>query len=147
MKKILLLAISTTLYTAGFCQSITGSWKRVSTTLEYKNGKKEDMQKNVQSGLPCTAGTKYYFKADGTHYTQSPAGCEVVDKMSKATWKQVGSTLTVVTGTDLKLKTGGTTYILSFSGNTVTLVHVYTDAENKQTGTKVKKISIVYQKI
>ncbi len=130
-----------------YSQTIAGTWKRTSTILEYADGKKEDLQKSMQSGLPCTAGTKYIFKADGTHYTQSPAGCEMVDKMSKATWKQNGSMLTVVTASDSKLKTSGTTYTLSFIGNTVTMVHVYTDAENKITGTKTKKIIIVYQKI
>jgi hypothetical protein len=129
-----------------FSQSITGSWKRISTTLEYMNGKKENLQKTLQANLPCTAGTKYFFKTDGTHYTQSPAGCEAVDKMSNATWKQNSNTLTVVSTSDTKLTTGGTTYTLSFSGNTVTMVHVYTDAENKITGTKVKNITIVYQR-
>jgi hypothetical protein len=147
MKRILGTAIFITIAAAGFCQSITGTWKRTSTILEYADGKKEDLQKNMQSGLPCTAATKYIFKADGTHYTQSPAGCEMIDKMSKATWKQNGNMLTVVTASDIKIKTGGTTYTLSFSGNTVTLVHVYTEAENKASGTKVKKLLVVYQKI
>ncbi|GAB2826299.1 hypothetical protein [Ferruginibacter profundus] len=146
MKRISLTLFFITITTAGFCQSITGTWKRTSTILEYADGKKEDLQKSMQSGLPCTAGTKYFFKADGTHYTQSPAGCEMVDKMSKATWKQNGSTLIVVTASDIKLKTGGTAYTLSFSGNTVTMIHVYTEAENKVTHTKTKKITIVYQK-
>jgi hypothetical protein len=147
MKQILITTFCTLLYSAGFCQSITGSWKRVSTTLEYTDGKKEDLQKTMEKGLPCTAGTTYIFKADGTHYTQSPAGCEVVDKMSKAVWKQEGNRLTVTTGTDKKLNTGGTTYTLSFKANTVTMVHVYTEAENKQTTTRVKKLTIVYQKV
>jgi hypothetical protein len=147
MKQILITTFCTLLYSAGFCQSITGSWKRVSTTLEYIDGKKEDMQKVMEKRLPCAAGTTYFFKADGTHYTQSPAGCEVVDKMSKAVWKQEGNRLTVTTGTDKKLNTGGTTYTLSFKANTVTMVHVYTEAENKQTTTRVKKLTIVYQKV
>lgn len=147
MKKILFTALFVTIATIGFSQSVAGTWKRTATTLEYQNGKTEDLQKTLQANLPCTAATKYFFKADGTHYTQSPAGCEAVDKMSKATWKQNGNNLTVVTASDTKLKTGGTTYTVSFSGNTMTMVHVYTDAENKVTGTKTKKITIVYQKI
>jgi hypothetical protein len=147
MRKVSITALLIMVAGLGYSQSIVGAWKRTSTILEYADGKKEDLQKNVQKGLPCTAGTKYFFNADGTHYTQSPAGCEMVDKMSRATWKQTGSTLTVVTASDIKLKTGGTTYILSFSGNMVTMVHVYTEAENKVTSTKTKKLIIVYQKI
>lgn len=147
MKKISLVIFATLLLQVTYCQSVTGTWKRISTTLEYQNGKTDDIQKAMTTNLPCAASTKYFFKADGTHYTQSPAGCEAVDKMSKATWKQSGSNLTVVTASEAQLKTGGTTYVLSFSGNTMTMVHVYTDAENKMTGTKTKKITIVYQKI
>lgn len=145
MKKILFIAILTTISIAGFSQNITGTWKRISTILEYQNGIKEDLQKTLLTNLPCVAGTRYFFKADGTHFTQSPAGCEALDKLSKAIWKQTGSTLTIITSSESKLKTGGTTYTLSFSGNTMTMVHMYTDAENK--ASKTKKISIVYQKI
>jgi hypothetical protein len=147
MKKIVVTTIFINIALAGFSQSITGTWKRLSTLLEYQNGKKEDVQKALLTNLPCVAGTKYFFKADGTHYTQSPPGCEALDKMSKATWKQTGNNLTIVTASESKLKTGGTTYTLSFSGNTMTMVHVYTAAENKDTNTKIKKITIVYQKI
>jgi hypothetical protein len=147
MKKICVVFLLITITRFGYGQTIVGTWKRTSTILEYPDGKKEDLQKNMQSGLPCTAGTKYIFKTDGTHYTQSPAGCEMIDKMSKATWKQNGNTLTVATASDNKIKTGVTTYTLSFSGNTVTLVHVYTEAENKISSTKVKKLLVVYQKI
>ena len=143
---MLTLVIATTVI-KGFSQPVTGTWKRISTTLEYQSGKKEDLQKTLQANLPCVVNTKYIFKADGTHYTQSTKGCETIDEMSAATWKQTGNTLVLVTKQEAKLKTAGTTYTVSFSGNNMTMTHVYTAAENKITGTKVKQITVVYQRI
>lgn len=147
MKKIILSSIATLILITVYSQSVTGTWKRTATTLEYQSGKKEDLQKTMQANLPCVVNTKYIFKADGTHYSQSTKDCEMIDQMSAATWKQTGNTLIIVTKEEAKLKTAGTTYRISFSGNTMTLTHVYTDAENKISGTKVKQIITVYQRI
>jgi hypothetical protein len=115
--------------------------------MEYMDGRKEDLHKTMITGLPCAAEMQYIFKADGTHFSKSPKGCEAVDAMSKATWKQTGNTLVLVTANEAKLKVAGTTYTLSFSGNTVTMTHVYTAAENTITKTKAKKITMVYQRL
>lgn len=147
MKTLITTLLLNLLAAACFSQSIEGTWKRVSTILEFANGTKEDLGKTLQTRLPCSVSTQYIFKKDGTHITQSPKGCEVLDKMSKSTWKQNGNTLTMVTATDQKLKTNGTSFTITFSGNTVTLVHIYTDAENKVPSTKTKKLTIVYQRI
>lgn len=147
MKKIIITVFVILITLAGYSQTIVGTWKRISTSLEYQNGKKEDLQKTMQANLPCLANTKYYFKADGTHSTQSTKGCETIDAMSTATWRQTGNTITMTTKQEAKLKTSGTTYTVSFSGTTMTLTHVYTDAENKVTRTKVKKIITVYQRL
>lgn len=128
-------------------QSITGSWKRLSATIEYMDGRKEDLHKTMITGLPCAAEMQYIFKTDGTHFSKSPKGCEAVDAMSKATWKQTGNTLVLVTANEAKLKVAGTTYTLSFSGNTVTMTHVYTAMENAVTKIKPKKLVVVYQRI
>lgn len=128
-------------------QRITGTWKRLSSTLEYQDGKKEDLQKAIIANFPCATDMKFLFKEDGTHYSQSSKGCEVIDAMSKASWKQNGNTLTLVTEKEAKRQPAGTTYTLSFSGNTVTMTHVYTATENAVTKTKVKKLVIVYQRI
>lgn len=128
-------------------QSISGTWKRLSSTLEYQDGKKEDLQKAIIANFPCAADMKFLFREDGTHYSQSSKGCEVIDAMSKATWKQSGNTLTLVNAKEAKRQPAGTTFILSFSGNTVTMTHVYTATENAVTKTKVKKLVIVYQRI
>ncbi len=128
-------------------QSIAGTWKRLSATIEYMDGRKEDLHKTMITGLPCAAEMQYVFKADGTHFSKSPKGCEAVDAMSKATWKQTGNTLTLVTAIEAKRQPAGTNYTLSFSGNTVTMTHVYTATENAVTKTKTKKLVVVYQRI
>lgn len=128
-------------------QTISGTWKRLSSTLEYQDGKKEDLQKAIIANFPCAADMKFLFMEDGTHYTRSSKGCEVIDAMSKATWKQNGNTLTLVTENEAKRQPAGTTYTLSFSGNTVTMTHVYTATENAITKSKVKKLVVVYQRI
>lgn len=128
-------------------QSIAGTWKRLSATIENMDGRKEDLHKTMISGLPCAAEMQYIFKADGTHFSKSPKGCEAVDAMSKATWKQTGNTLVLVSANEAKLQTAGTKYTLSFNGNTVTMTHVYTATENAVTKTKTKKLVVVYQRI
>jgi hypothetical protein len=128
-------------------QNITGTWKRISSTLEYQDGKKEDLHKAVLAGFPCARDMQFIFKADGTHYSQSSKGCETINAMSKATWKQTGNTLTLVSVKETEANPGGTRYTLTFSGNTVTLTHIYTEAENKGVGIKVKKLVLVYQRI
>lgn len=128
-------------------QSITGTWKRISSTLEYQDGKKEDLHKAILAGFPCTRDMQFIFKADGTHYSQSSKGCETINAMNKATWKQTGNTLTLVSVKETKANPGGTRYTLTFSGNTVTLTHVYTSQENEGVSIKVKKIMLVYQRI
>lgn len=147
MKKILFSVVIAALAITCYGQSVVGVWKRTATTLEYQSGKKEDLQKTMQANLPCLANTKYYFKADGTHSTQSAKGCETIDAMSTATWKQTGNRLTMTTKQETKLKTPGTTFTVSFSGNTMTLAHTYTDEENKVSNTKVKQIITVYQRL
>ncbi len=147
MKKILFSLIITVLGITCYGQSVVGTWKRTATTLVYLSGKKEDLQKTMQANLPCLVNTKYYFKADGTHITQSTKGCETIDAMSTATWKQTGNVLTMTTKQEAKQKAPGTAYTVSFNGNTMVLSHEYTDAENKVSSTKVKRIVIVYQRL
>jgi hypothetical protein len=147
MKKWILIVLLLSAVTKVPAQSIAGNWKRMGCTLEYQDGKKEDLHKAVLAGFPCAADMQFIFKADGTHYSQSSKGCETINAMSKATWKQTGNILTLVSVKEVKANPGGTRYTLTFSGNTVTLTHVYTSEENEGVSIKVKKIVLVYQRI
>ncbi|MBY0537178.1 MAG: lipocalin family protein [Chitinophagaceae bacterium] len=143
LKRCLLL-VFTMAFMQVNAQSIVGSWKRLSTTLEYLDGKKEDLQATLVKNMPCVVNTVYIFKADGTHYSQSTKECEMIDKMGRANWQQSGNLLT------LEMKNQGnvkTSYTVTFSGNKMILTHLYTAEENKVTGTKVKQLITIYERL
>jgi hypothetical protein len=146
MKKIVYSVLLVLAFAQLQAQSIAGTWKRTATILEYANGEKEDLQKNIIKNLPCMAEAKYVFKADGTHYTESTGSCKIVDRMSKATWKQSGTSLELVPtiATQKKQPNIVTSYTLSFGSNSVTMVHVYTTAENAGVRKPLKRMVVTY---
>lgn len=125
-------------------QRITGTWKRTGNLLVNADGSNTDLHTSMIKSMPCAAETRYTFEESGKHYTQSPKGCEMIDKISTATWSQTGNTLNIYSNTARDI---GTVYTLSFSGNRVVFTHVYTDAEKAKLHIKTAKIIITYQRV
>jgi Lipocalin-like domain len=126
-------------------QSITGTWKRTGNMLEDVDGKKTELQKIMLQSSPCIASIKYMFTANGKHTVQAPANCmSGIEEMSKATWKMQGKKLIITT---INNPVSTTDYTLVFTGNTMVMTHLYTDAERKQSGIKTNKIIITYQRL
>lgn len=126
-------------------QSITGSWKRTGNETEDIGGKKTDLQKIMLQSSPCIAGIKYMFDANGKHTVKAPANClEGIEEMSKATWTMQGKKLIITTITNPVTITD---YTLAFTGNTMVMTHLYTEAERKKYGIKTNKITITYQRL
>jgi hypothetical protein len=142
MRKLLiisLLCITTSAYT----QNVVGSWKRVSSVMEYADGKADDLQKNMSRVYPCSKDIKYVFEKTGKHFMILPKGCEDIPNIP-ADWKMVGNQF------NISQKAGkesmSTSYELSFSGNTMTMSHNYTDAE-QVSKVKIKRIVLKYERL
>ena len=127
-------------------QTIVGTWKRTGNILIMDDGSKKDMQKTLLKAMPCQAGIKYFFTAAGKNYTESPKGCGAGDEMSRATYKLSGSNLTLTPEKDMGMPFNSI-YTIEFTGDLMTLSHIYTESEKSTLHTKAKKIIITYQKV
>lgn len=126
-------------------QSIIGTWKRTGNLMEDIGGKKTDLQKIMLQSSPCIATIKYMFDANGKHTVKAPANCmEGIEEMSKANWKMQGKKLIITT---IANPITVTDYTLAFTGNTMIMTHLYSEAERKQYSIKTNKIIITYQRL
>jgi hypothetical protein len=139
MKKLLIIYLIFSF--SAKSQSIEGSWKRTSAILEYNNGKTFDSQKSIMSSLPCTADIQYVFEKSDKHFMILPKGCEAIPN-DEATWQIVGDKFSI--SQKVGKENLSTSYELSFSGNILTMTHVYLATENIP---DVKKIVIQYQRL
>ena len=130
---------------AAFSQTIVGTWKRTGNLLVMDDGSKKDMQKTLLKAMPCQANIQYIFTAAGENYTVSPKGCGAGDEMSRAKYHLSGNTLTLTPEKDLGMPFNSI-YTVEFSGDRMTLSHVYSESEKTTIHTKAKKIIITYQK-
>jgi hypothetical protein len=134
---IILLIISF----SGNCQSIVGTWKRISTILEHTDGKTDDMQKTLLSSMPCIGEIKYVFESNGKHTMILPKGCEGMPN-TIATWKMTGDTFSIAQKVGKEIISS--TYEQSFVGNTMTMTHNYTSADKAP---DMKRIILKYQRL
>jgi hypothetical protein len=141
-----LLALALAPATGLRAQGLAGTWKRTSSILINADGSKQDMQAMLLKYQPCQAGVKHVFTATGDYYTVSPKGCGIGDEASRATWKVSGNNLVMVPKKDLGIPFVGS-YALTFSGNTVSMTHVYTDAERKALHSKTARLLMTYQRL
>jgi hypothetical protein len=126
-------------------QTVVGTWKRTGNMLIMDDGSKKDMQKMLLKAMPCQAGIQYIFTATGKNYTESPKGCGAGDEMSRATYHLSGNILTLTPEKDMGMPFTSD-YTITFSGDNMTLSHVYTESEKSALHSKAKKIIITYQK-
>jgi hypothetical protein len=145
MKKSSLIISLFYLVTYTNAQSIVGSWKCLSNVLVNADGSKQDLWKNITEAFACAADMQYVFDANGTHYIKADKKCAVIAKMGNATWSQSGKIITLTSTADKKAT--ATTYTPAFTGNILTLTHIYTPAEKQTLGIKTEKIILTYQKL
>ena len=138
--KILVIILLTISFSSN-CQSIVGTWKRTSVSLEHADGKTDDMQKNLLLNMPCIGEIKYVFESNGKHTMILSKGCEGIPS-TIATWKMMGDTFSIAQ--KLGNEVISTTYELSFTGNTMTMTHNYTPADKTP---NMKRIILKYQRI
>lgn len=124
-----------------YAQNIIGTWKRISSVLEYTNGKSDDLQKNLASTFPCSSDIKYVFENSGKHSMILPKGCGNFPNIT-ADWTMTGSNLFMTQKVGQQVT--NTNYEVSFSGKTMTMVHNYTEAEKSP---KTKRLVIKYEKL
>jgi hypothetical protein len=139
MKKLLiisLLCISTSAYT----QSVVGTWKRISSVLEYTNGKTNDLDKVMEKSYPCSKEIRYVFEKSGKHFMVLSKGCEHIPN-NQADWKMVGNQFSITQKVGKEMMSSN--YDISFSGNTMTMSHTYSKEEQ---ASNAKKIILKYEK-
>jgi hypothetical protein len=130
-------------------QSVVGRWKRLSTTLVNTNGKSEDIDKMMRQAMPCAANIVYTFVANGTMAVDAGA-CDastrkMMESMSdKSRWSQSGNKV-MATMADKSIPPS--THEVSFSGNTMTWRFNYADNPKLPNPTKVRTMTIVYQRL
>jgi hypothetical protein len=145
MKKNSLIIGFFFLVAAAHAQSIVGSWKCLSNVLVNADGTKQDLWKNITEAFACATDMQYVFDANGKHYIKAEKKCAIIAKMGNATWVQSGKIITLTSTTD-KIATS-TTYTPVFTGNILTLTHIYTPAEKQKLGIKIEKIILTYQRL
>ncbi len=139
MKKLLIFALFFSV--SAHAQSIVGKWKRTASVIEYTNGKTKDLQETMNKILPCSKDIQYIFESSGKHFTIIPKDCISV-AIPDAVWKMEGNTLFISQKVGKEMMS--TTFELSFSGNQMTMTHVYSASENQP---KNKEMSITYVKL
>ena len=138
--KIIIIILLTISFSSN-CQSVVGTWKRISSVLDHTDGKTNDLQKTMLSSMPCLADVKYVFESNGKHTMILSKGCEGIPS-TVATWKITGDTFSIVQ--KLGNEVINTTYDLSFAGNIMIMSHTYTATEQ---ASNAKKIILKYQKL
>jgi hypothetical protein len=145
MKKSSLIISLLLVVACSHAQSIAGTWKCLSNVLVNDDGTRQDLWKSITEAFASATDMQYIFEADGKHYIKADKKCAIIAKMGSAIWSQSGKTITLTSTTD---KTGtATTYTAAFTGNTLTLTHVYTIAEKQKLSIKTQKITLTYQKL
>ncbi len=149
-KQILLMTVSVMPILFANAQSMIGKWKTLGMTVENIDGSKTDLRSMQLKHWPCLSEMETVFEANGKEYSRSPKNCGMIDynKIPPADWKLTGNTLSLTDNGDMPNPLGKTaTYAVSFSGNKVTLTHVYTSEEKAKLHTpKAKQTVLVYQR-
>jgi Lipocalin-like domain len=149
MKSIFLTtSIAFFLITNSVAQSLVGKWKLVANEITEADGKKSDMIKEIPKTMPCLANVVQEFLPNGRTNTILPADCgamkAAVEKINKSTrWTMSGNKVTVTS--DVIEKDKPTTATVSFQGNTMIWVYVYTEKDYNPT--KLKSIRMVYKRV
>ncbi|WP_080054960.1 lipocalin-like domain-containing protein [Spirosoma aerolatum] len=129
--------------------TITGTWKRTAMTLVESSGKSTDMNKMMETNMPCTKEMTYTFGNDGTMKTNVPDACGALKKTIEsmnASGKWTMSGRKVVVTTTMK-DIPPSTYDVAISGNTMTWTFNYADNPKMPNPTKAQRMTIVYQRI
>ncbi|WP_146199120.1 lipocalin family protein [Arcicella aurantiaca] len=120
MKKILIISLLCVCANT-YSQNIVGTWKRVSSVLEYTNGKTDDLQKLMESTFPCITEIKYVFEQSGKHFMVIPKDCKSIPN-TEANWKVLGNQLIMNQKSGKEIL--NINYDLDFSGNTMTMTPI-----------------------
>lgn len=146
-KQVVFFLISFFFVLISQAKSPVGNWKRISMIEENAQGKKTDTHKELIKLMPCTENTIHSFLANGkmaTKVTGCNAGVKksIEDAAKKSTWTIKSNMMFTTYEGDKSLNSKCK---VSFLGNKMTMTYTY--APNDYNPTKLKSITILYERV